>query len=662
MSRNKKRIYIGIFLVLASTGGIYLFSPLILSSWIKSQLNEYGMTNVNVDVGYPSVNSIELNSISFAGPINVNHMQAVIPSIRIEYNLPDLLAGQIEQIHINEINLKLTENKSSATKQDTNEAMPVPFALLTGQWLSEFPVGHLTVDKLRLDATIDDKTTYHLTLNTQIKSKYAQLVGDIFLPGVKTPLTFLAGTSHTGQAHVHLLTNIQGDDPLLLFEVLPPQDKEELSNSEAANQVRLDGNLHTRLQRVLPATYPVLASFYPEIKSFIRLKGELSSQWQAHITDNQWEVSGKAKMTSIGGKWEGHIIPKSNWAGNFHITKNQVKSDSVFKSFNNKIKINSYLQHNFKSGKGISELTLIPVHFGKDKLKLSDFGVIKDFAFPVKITNGQVSANMKLNWNKHLTINTKIHLQDFNGQYNDMPFENLQSILELAQINGVRSIKPISLKVHKFDVGFPISNISSEILLKKNSDGEFAIVHVNNFEAYMLGGRAHAQDFDFDTLADKNSFVVQFKGLGLRYLLELERQEGLYGDGQLDGQIPIEINKGEILIHEGKLTARKPGGVIKYSPTVDVAELAKSNPSVGMMLQALSNFKYDVLDVTTQYKPGGDLDLKLRLQGQNPQWQNGQPINLNLNVQENIPALLRSLQLSGEISEKLKKRILNKSK
>lgn len=74
-----------------------------------------------------------------------------------------------------------------------------------------------------------------------------------------------------------------------------------------------------------------------------------------------------------------------------------------------------------------------------------------------------------------------------------------------------------------------------------------------------------------------------------------------------------------------------------------------------MMVKALSNFQYQVLEVNSDYQAGGDLLLKVRLEGKNPDWQGGQPVNLNLNLQENIPALLRSLQLSDEISEKVRK-------
>jgi hypothetical protein len=88
--------------------------------------------------------------------------------------------------------------------------------------------------------------------------------------------------------------------------------------------------------------------------------------------------------------------------------------------------------------------------------------------------------------------------------------------------------------------------------------------------------------------------------------------------------------------------------------------LAEANPSVKMVVEALSNFQYQVLDVTSDYKPGGDLNLQIRLEGENPDWQEGQPVHLNLNLEENIPALLRSLQLSGEITERVREQYQDK--
>ena len=88
--------------------------------------------------------------------------------------------------------------------------------------------------------------------------------------------------------------------------------------------------------------------------------------------------------------------------------------------------------------------------------------------------------------------------------------------------------------------------------------------------------------------------------------------------------------------------------------------LAAATPRVPMVVEALSTFQYQVLDVTSDYEPAGDLKLQIHLEGESPDWQAGQPVHLNLNLEENIPALLRSLQLSGEITERVRKQYQNK--
>ena len=49
--------------------------------------------------------------------------------------------------------------------------------------------------------------------------------------------------------------------------------------------------------------------------------------------------------------------------------------------------------------------------------------------------------------------------------------------------------------------------------------------------------------------------------------------------------------------------------------------------------------------------------MALRLEGENPQIENGRPIHFNINIEEDIPALLTSLQLSGKVSERIQQRV-----
>lgn len=73
--------------------------------------------------------------------------------------------------------------------------------------------------------------------------------------------------------------------------------------------------------------------------------------------------------------------------------------------------------------------------------------------------------------------------------------------------------------------------------------------------------------------------------------------------------------------------------------------------------QALDDFQYDLLSADVTYREGGILVLGLELQGRNPTVEGGRPIHLNIRLEEDIPALLASLQLSGQVSDVIQERI-----
>jgi hypothetical protein len=81
------------------------------------------------------------------------------------------------------------------------------------------------------------------------------------------------------------------------------------------------------------------------------------------------------------------------------------------------------------------------------------------------------------------------------------------------------------------------------------------------------------------------------------------------------------------------------------------------NQAMNLVVQALQNFHYSVLNSTIDYDEQGKLTLGLRLEGRNPELRGGQPVVLNVNLEEDIPALLTSLQLSGRVNEAVTRRV-----
>src|SRR5262249_41637961 len=150
------------------------------------------------------------------------------------------------------------------------------------------------------------------------------------------------------------------------------------------------------------------------------------------------------------------------------------------------------------------------------------------------------------------------------------------------------------------------------------------------------------------------TFVVKVEQLDLQQLLHLEPQKGLEGTGILDGVIPVTLTSTGVQVQDGTLEARPPGGVLRYQPAPETTqEVAPSDSHLSLVLQALSDFHYHTLKLGVQYKEDGTLNLTARVEGKNPDWQQGRLVHFNLTVQENVPVLLKSLRIVQGIEQSL---------
>jgi hypothetical protein len=98
------------------------------------------------------------------------------------------------------------------------------------------------------------------------------------------------------------------------------------------------------------------------------------------------------------------------------------------------------------------------------------------------------------------------------------------------------------------------------------------------------------------------------------------------------------------------------GGTLHYR-SADSDNLASTHKSMATVVDILSDFHYTQLSAQVTLEPTGKLLLGFTLNGQNPSVQNARPIHLNVNIEEHLPTLLRSLQITNQVNEVIQKRI-----
>ncbi|AHL74931.1 hypothetical protein CH92_07350 [Stutzerimonas stutzeri] len=175
-------------------------------------------------------------------------------------------------------------------------------------------------------------------------------------------------------------------------------------------------------------------------------------------------------------------------------------------------------------------------------------------------------------------------------------------------------------------------------------------------EVHLLGGRLWVDAGKVDLSANTQQLKAHLRGLQLPLLLDAYPAEGLSGTGVIDGELELQRSEAGISIEQGSLQAREPGGALQFrSPKIQA--LGQANPAMRLVTEALDDFHYDLLASNVHYAADGTLDLGLKLHGRNPALEGGRPINFSINLEEDIPALLTSLQLSDRVSETIQRRV-----
>jgi hypothetical protein len=251
----------------------------------------------------------------------------------------------------------------------------------------------------------------------------------------------------------------------------------------------------------------------------------------------------------------------------------------------------------------------------------------------------------------------RLELSGAAGIYDRATFEGLSAVVDIDLVGDRVQLRIPALTLDSLDPGMPMGPLSAQLgyaaSMARPTAGKLTVE-----QAHMdvMGGQLSLDPGVLDLAAERHEMLLNIRGVRLDRLFEAYPAEGLRGFGTLDGRLPLILAGGELVISEGEVDARKPGGFLQYRSD-KLENLAASTPGMRQVAQALDDFQYDLLSADVTYSEGGILVLGLALQGRNPAVEEGRPIHLNIRIEEDVPALMASLQLSGQVSEVIQKRI-----
>lgn len=336
-----------------------------------------------------------------------------------------------------------------------------------------------------------------------------------------------------------------------------------------------------------------------------------------------------------------------NLKGNWQLKSNTVQASLQLNDNAGLVVVNGELTHNLGSGRGQLTTQLQGMEFHQNKSYFPR--LIENWHHPFDLFAGQLDMNSKLTWdNSQLYVKGRLQLHDIGGFYDTNLFYGLNTEVQIDGPLADIKVRAESFKVAKMDVGIEVKNVTMS--LHSSLDN----LHIADFQAELLGGTIGQKRISYNWTQPKNTLLLELQGLQLSELLELE--PGIEGYGVLDGQLPLSISADGISVVKGQIKARLPGGVIKYQSGQSVSAAAAS-VGVGFAFEALSNFHYEALDVKANYSETGELNLGVALLGRNPEMQEQRPVRYNINISENIPALIKSIKLTQDIGADIERRL-----
>lgn len=286
--------------------------------------------------------------------------------------------------------------------------------------------------------------------------------------------------------------------------------------------------------------------------------------------------------------------------------------------------------------------------------------VLADWPALLDLNNGRLSASASLRQNAGSAtpeVELEVAGKGVAGIYDRTLLNGLDTRVQLALKRNRLQLNFGELRLSEFNPGIALGPLqlggSYSADLDQPTQGQ---LHIEQAQTALIGGNVTLAAGQWDLAQRPLLFPLQVKGLQLEQLFILYPTEGLAGSGTLDGELPLQLSSAGLQIDKGQLTARAPGGHLRFH-SERIRALGRSNPAMQLVTQSLEDFQYDTLSSRVDYDQHGKLRLDLRLQGRNPAIEQGRPIHFKINLEEDIPTLLASLQLTDKVNEIITRRV-----
>lgn len=272
-------------------------------------------------------------------------------------------------------------------------------------------------------------------------------------------------------------------------------------------------------------------------------------------------------------------------------------------------------------------------------------------AQPVTFSNGQIvgTGSLQITVAAGLVASMKADLKSIDGMLGAVLFTGLTGEVLLERTPRAIHIKPATYQINSIASGVTLTEnkiVLDGVRIDYSDAGTLSkyAVRLKQASGIFFDGTFTIGSLVFTSASTETIIPLTLHKLSLENLATLYGREMIFATGIVDGSIPLRLNteKG-IYVDAGSLQAREPGGRLQLGPSL-VEKLAGA-PGMDTAARALQDYRYSKLSASVTYEPEGTLGLGFSLEGSSPALNTTRPVHVNLNVEQNLLSLLKSLRM-----------------
>ncbi|WP_299586207.1 YdbH domain-containing protein [uncultured Microbulbifer sp.] len=379
---------------------------------------------------------------------------------------------------------------------------------------------------------------------------------------------------------------------------------------------------------------------------YFTLSGGINfSKFYFKETEGNTELSSNYSASKLKVETPEDYSFETSLTGSLFLSGDKIQGQSQLQA--NALTVNSRWHHDVKLATGAIQFSLPKASFNSE-IPLSQ--TVQ--GLPVDLVSGALTAEGTLSWPQHQNDTVNLILSNIAAIHGGSFATGIEGKIQLE--NDGRhwfTQEPYPLTIQSIDAGLPLSNIHFSLSLNKEQD-----LLLENFTAEFLDGKLNSETLSWNLTNKERSSILHAQNVSLEKLANETESENFKASGRLNLTIPISTGPDGVTVKNGSLEAIEPGGRLRYYDAFSPQMLA-SNPQLKMIASALEDYDFRTLEGNLQYPPSGDLQLSLKLVGHSESMDSERDLVINLNLENNIPAMLRSLQASRDLTEALQKRL-----